>query len=234
MRLAILTAIWRRPKLSEMALRRLASMSVPGIQIVPIVAWTFEDLQEAPIDVPGIIYVEADNSPLSDKWNAGAKEAKCHNVDALMVVGSDDFFDARFVEIIAKRIREGADFVMPQSLYFFDTRTARCIYARADRVGAGRALSRRVLDRLSFHPWNSGFDRAIDSCMDKRLMAAKVPPVLIPDIKKEGASLIAVKTQENMWTFEHMSRLRHSETNAGELLRMVVPEYADELLNWHE
>jgi hypothetical protein len=234
MRIAILTAVWGRPRLSGMALRRIAGMKVPGVEILPIVSWSFEDANPPDLGVPGIVYVEAQNSPLSDKWNEGAKEAKRLNADALMVLGSDDFIDARLVEISAKRLKAGADYVVPQSLYFFDTETKRCIYAHADRIGAGRTISRAILDRLSYRPWVGGFDRAIDSCMDRKMMAAKVPPVFIPDIRKEGGSIVAVKSKENMWSFENMTNLKHRDVDAGEVLRSVVPEYADELLNWHE
>src|SRR5690606_20373512 len=197
--LALLTCLWKRPRLSTMVLEHTARLRVKGVELVPVAVWSPEDPEPADLTVMGIKYVQAPNDPLSDKWNAGALVLRNLDVDAMLVFGSDDFMGPRFIASIVNRLREGAEFVMPQSLYFFDAESKRCIYARAKKVGAGRALSRSALARLSYRPWRSGFNRGIDGCMDKRLQLAGIEAVYVPDIREENGYLVAVKTEENLW-----------------------------------
>lgn len=237
MRLAILTCVWGRPDLSIPVLEHTARLRVPGAELVPVCVWSPEDTDASRLRcVPDWHFVAAPNNPVSDKWNAGARALRHMNVDAMCIIGSDDFVNEAFIMSIVERLRQGAHYVMPQSLYFYDTRTREAIYAYARRVGAGRTITRRVLDELNWRPWKSGFDRGIDGAMDKRIAMMSDPLECehVTDIRAEGGMLLAVKTEENLWTFQKMKQgLEHEELDAPALLREHFPKHARMLLQWN-
>jgi len=242
MRIGLLTCCWAdddppRGRLAEIVLRHNGAIRVPGVELVRVAVYSREDKHISPaLAVPGWTYQQFPNRPLSDKWDAGAKLLRTKNVDAMMIFGSDDFLNAEYIEAAADALRKGAKYAMPKSLYFFDAKEKKAMYCPViGRVGGGRALSRNLLDRMHWEPWERGYQRNIDGCMDRRLIdiGHKHPDATIDDIRSLSALILGIKTGGNLHSFDKMRRgLQGEPVDSGALLERYVPEYSEELLNW--
>lgn len=235
LRLAILTCLWKRSRLSRLVLERIAGLEVPGVDLVRVAVYSPEDDERGGMcDVQGWQFVAHPNEPVSDKWNAGARYLRHFDVDAMMIVGSDDFINGRLVECVVEKLKEGAKYVVPQTLYFYDTSSKKAMYCRASKVGAGLTITRDLLERLGFRPWKSGVNKGIDGAMYKRLREIGIQyPETVREIRDEGAVLLDVKTAVNNFAYPAMERgLSHEKLDGPELLRELVPEYAEEIIAW--
>lgn len=236
-RLALLSAMWGRSRLTRLVLAHNSRIHVENVEIKRIAVYSRED-PDPTIDVPGWTYAQFPNRPLSDKWQAGAKRIRKMDVDAMMIFGSDDFLNAAFIEEAVEAIKNGHDYVMPKSLYFYDTACKESIYCQLiGRVGGGRTLSRRILDKMQWNVWEPGYQKNIDGCMDRRLIEIghKHPDYTIDDIRSTGALLLGIKLGEdgNMHPFYKMKKgLNGENVDSRSLLEEYVPDYAEELLSW--
>lgn len=241
-RLGILTALWRRPRVAEAVLRHLADLAVPGVALTRFAVRSPEDPDPAP-EVPGVAYVDHPNAPLSDKWNAGM-ESLAGRVDAVMVIGSDDFVSAAYVRRAVEAVLDGASLVRSEDVVFYDAATGRAARARMPRMGAGRVLSRSLLDLLDWRPWPDGLSLRLDGGMDRRIKrrltsapadrrrcrqvlisaegegepgAPRVPPLL--DVKTLGTP-----GGTSLWSFDHMTRYGRPMA-PGEILDLCTTHY---------
>ena len=60
-----------------------------------------------------------ENSPLSFKWNAGVMSLEQVDFDAVILLGSDDYVDEKFVEFVRSKIDE-YEMISFKDLYFED------------------------------------------------------------------------------------------------------------------
>lgn len=211
MTLALLTTTWLRPRLTRAVLEYTAALRVPGVELRPIAVYSPEDPQPV-TDVRGITYVHAPNQPITNKWNAGAKAARLFDPDALMIFGSDDFLSQEWIDEAVHCVCAGADYVMPRVLHYYDAETGSAI--RCDcigKVGGGRTLSRALLDRLDWEPWQNGRYKNADGAMDRRIPCQPIRP--------DTPALLAVKTHQNEHSFDAMRRgLKGVDVDARSLL----------------
>lgn len=237
-RLGVLTALWRRPRVAEAALRHLADLAVPGVALTRLAVRSPEDPDPAP-DVPGVAYVDHPNAPLSDKWNAGVeaiRDAAGADLDAVMMMGSDDFVSAAYVRRAVEAVLDGASLVRSEDVVFYDAATGRAARARMPRMGAGRVLSRGLLDLLDWRPWPDGLSLRLDGGMDRRIKrrltsapadrrrcrqvlisASAAPPLL--DVKTLGTP-----GGTSLWSFDHMTRYGRPMA-PGEILDLCTTHY---------
>ena len=210
-RLAVVTALWRRPAVAEAVLRHFARLRVPGTEITVYAVRSPEDPEPA-ADVPGVVYAEAPNAPLSTKWNAVLGIVP-HDVDGVMVVGSDDLVSAAYVAE-AVRLSARADVVAGSDLVFACAVSGRLVRAVYPRMGAGRLLRRETAERMGWRPWPSGLDRGLDSGMDRRLHAAFRPSTRCEASVAPGPGppflggryVVDVKSAVNLWPFDTVAR----------------------------
>lgn len=152
-------------------------------------------------EVEGWKYVECDNQPLGRKWNTGLQSFT--DVDAVMIVGSDDFIPLSYVETAIERIKKGADVVQGKGLYIHQDGKLHWCYPGAP--GAGRVISRRILERADWRLWEDGMERFLDSSAQTVLQKCRARR-----IRLENAPILDVKTDVNLW------RLNGEYLNDGE------------------
>lgn len=221
--LGVVTALWGRPGLTRLFLDHTARVVPPGTRLVAAVSP--EDPDRA--SHPDWTFVEAVNSPLSRKFNAAMQAAE--GTDAVLLLGSDDFVNERYVELALDLLEPGS-MVMPRTIWFLDRNTKQAIYARCRKIGAGRVLSSSLLEKVYWQPWEDGYDKGADTAMDRKIKGA--PIIDMPDLDREDAFLMDVKTDANLWSFDYLKRnLSHEEVDARSMLRNYVPDIADELMN---
>lgn len=169
----MVVALWGREALARLSLTRYAR-AARGRDVV-LVAVTDEERNGAMARELGFDVVASPNFPVSDKHNAGARRLREHNVDALVVLGSDDWVCDRFFANWAAELEHAPVIGVTDDYLVCTHRVEACHWTgyknhrSGESIGVGRALRRDVLDRLGWLPWASGKDKGLDSTMTGRL-----------------------------------------------------------------
>ena len=179
--------------------------------------------------------VDAPNEPLSDKWLSLMPYVFDSDMDAVIIVGSDDLVTADYIEACAYMVERGADFIYMDGAYFYDAVSGRMIWGNAERLGLGRCLSRRLLERLEWTPWPEGLGYGLDGSMSERVKALRdVGVVHLKECRKHGLVGMDIKTDLNMWSFDHIrNQVISYDADAPAVLNAYFPSVADTLLNWN-
>lgn len=235
MKIGILTAIWGRPRLTELVLGYYESMPINMRVLVD----SPDNCALIASSLPKWNMTSAPNEPLSDKWLHGLQwmrewQDRWEYMDAVIIVGSDDLITPSYIDACRYLIAEGADYVYLPGCYFYDAPTKRMIWGQAERLGLGRCISRRLLDRMDWQPWPEGLTHGLDGAMWERVQAiGDVRHVRLDSAMKEGYIGMDIKTGENIWSFDHIrENIICYDVEPEPVLRKHFPGVADELLNW--
>ena len=240
MNLGLLTAIWGRPRLTELVLEYYKFMR--NIDCTIAVCDPSEiDLYRNSQKQPWWGFIDYPNEPLSNKWNGGMSCMDLDDpLDGVMIVGSDDLVTPQYIETVKYLLDKGADYIFLPSLYFYNLQDGRMHWCMAERLGLGRVLSRRLLDMLDWRPWPDGLNRGLDGAMWEKIKELKEVKIVKLDIKacKElGIAAMDIKgAQNNIWDYETAtgSLIGKPIRNPETVLREHFPSVADELLNWNK
>lgn len=95
---------------------------------------------------PYLTVIMAPNSPLGTKWQHGVNKAVELGADPLILTGSDDLLDKRFVERACLWMSRGFDFIGIKHWYVYDNKKLYHFkYLASLPLGGGRAYSKRFL-----------------------------------------------------------------------------------------
>lgn len=197
-RLGLLTAVWQRHDLVDFVLgyyRRVLDGDLPA-KWEMIVVGSEGEASRALAERHGAHYVEAPNSPLSDKFNAGSLAARDLGMDGLVLVGSDDLLSARYLRFASSWCPAGPRAVGLSDCYILDFAGWGTWYwpgykgKREGRpLGSGVVLSPELLRRLDWRPWMTGLDRNLDGSMHQRVEECGGVVVSRP-MRRAGALLV--------------------------------------------
>ncbi len=235
MRLGLLIALWKRPRLTRFVLEqwdrvRLA-LRPRGVDLVPLVVTTPGDPQH----IPSLWRRQAySNEPVSNKHNAGLRAMRTLRLEAVMVSGSDDLVSIDWVRYAAERIQEGYDVVQHVGLYVYDQPSGRMLDLPLVNTGVGRTFSCDILEAVGWELWIPGRNRVLDNSVGVVLEDHLCPrwwhlaghsagPVM--DIKTEEGGLTDLSFLE-----EHAFCL---DCDAGDVFRREFPDEADRVLHWN-
>lgn len=207
MRVGILTLLWKRRALSELVLDYYNRIETPGVELVKVAVASPEDPSRIE-NFEGWTILQMPNRPISSKWNTGAKELGRQKVDGIVIIGSDDFVNPGYFELL-RQLPEKIDYLTPSGLHMLDLFTMRCLYLQRIRVGAGRFVRRSLLNKVGWEPWESNNSARLDSAMDRNL-SPHIKRVVSFDPKEYGITILDVKSGENMWPY-HLFEKRLSQ-----------------------
>ncbi len=152
------------------------------------------------------------NNPLSDKFNGALAYAfNMTNAARFMVLPSDDFVSREWVEA-ARNSTE--DYIIPHTCAILDAYSQAC-YKIAKlslnpggtmRFGAGRVVSRKVVEACEGQLWPSELNKGLDSASHARISKSGFT---VKVVETEGIPITDLKTEENLWpfrTWEHSGR----------------------------
>src|SRR5687768_8544296 len=147
----------------------------------------------------GAVWVHHINKPLGAKWNASFSHARLYNPDAVLYVGSSDWVSDNWIHVMKPHIvKHGFAGVPGCSLADVGQTIRLCHWSgydgyRADRadetIGSGRMLSRDLLERLSWQPFNPLWDNSLDRSMKDRAVAVGYTDFMVQDSKLKSLSL---------------------------------------------
>lgn len=163
--------------------------------------------------------LETENDPLALKFNAALVEAMNAGATRIMILPSDDFVSPAWVH--AARTHEG-DYLYPHECGILDAASQQAYVIRKLsfgqlRYGAGRVVSRKVVDKLGGRLWPELLNRGLDSASHQAITKAGFP---ITVVKTEGIPITDVKTPDNLWPFRTWQG-SGQECTADEALHMV-------------
>lgn len=146
----------------------------------------------------------------SDRFNRGCEIAlEDRTVDGVLIVGSDDFMSPALLDAMVREFCRGYDFVGLDGVYWYELESGLCRYTPMVGVdghpgclGAGRLLSRELLEQLGGRPYRPGLTSKIDTSMCDRMRGldewASGTVVHVDDVK----CIVDVKSAEgNIWPF---------------------------------
>lgn len=218
MSIALLTPLWCRPEIECVVLEYYAEyiqVHYSGCDDGPIelfAAYSDETQPEmlACAHDHGWTLIRCPSTPLGAKLNAATRQLR-ELTDATGVVffGSDDFIHTSAMADLTNAGEEygAAGFT---SCYILDAQTWRAGQLQRGKAptrpsGAGRYLSREVLDALDWTLRDDWATRGLDGCLDQRMREQGIGWHILPPASPE-APVIDVKTATNVTTFETLIR----------------------------
>lgn len=209
MRVAIVTAMWQRPDVFDIFGRNTLKLvhECKQLEINVFVAGSEGDVSRNLAESFGFEYVETPNAPLFNKWNVAVQLAREWEPDYVLMMGSDDVMSAAMLRRYFAPMRSRFDLIGSLDWFFYDLPSGRAVHWRGytgDRrgklCGAGRMLSRSLLDRLEWQPWQAQVDgEGMDGTMMKRL--AQVGLYTNKAIQTNGELAVDIKSEVSITPF---------------------------------
>ena len=200
MKLIVLTAMHARHDLTEIFATAMVRLR-DSFGIETVAAVTSGDAKNIKIcKESGIYYTPTQNKPISNKFNAGLHMLQYHqDWTHVMILGSDDLPSNRFVEL--QMSHPDADYIAINDMWFWGLNPKRAGWdkfyywnAGSSRIGAGRVVSRRIVEACDYKLWPDGKNAGLDSGAWTRISGA-LPSMnkVIYSQKPLGGFLVDVK-----------------------------------------
>lgn len=200
----IVTGMWKRPEVFKIFGQHYKDL---GIDV--IVAGSEGKESEKLAKKYGFHYIEIENHPLATKMNATTLKAKELGYTHVICVGSDDLLSKELIDEYLKLMRKGYDYIGVTDFYFYEMESSKAAYwgGYRDRqrlghtAGAGRVISRTLLDEWDWKPWDDKDSKYLDNSMQTKLRSSLHPKTTF-SLKEKGLLAVDIKSQVNMTPFE--------------------------------
>ena len=217
MRIAIISAVWGRPlttRLWWLACTRLREQWAP--HTVDVFVAGSEPVHEAMAEEFGGRWIEHANL-LGQKLSVAVEHAWYAGADYVVALGSDDVVAPTLAKQYRTTMEAGAQYFGLQGCYMIEPVTRRAMALRGhasklrwgETVGAGRCISRAVLDKVHGRPWPDQMTRGADWRMTLNLQKHGIAGTDAVLDLQAGAPLIDVKGATNMSKFDHVAQHTH-------------------------
>jgi hypothetical protein len=221
MKIAIVTAVWRRHDIFELFAKGIHELEkIKGVELITIVAGSERELSKRLVEKHNFLYIEIPNQPLAEKVNAPLLLAKDLNVDYVLCLGSDDIIHPDLMLKYIELMKQGLDFIGVLDFYFYDTNTKKCAYWGGYRgqnrsnhtCGAGRILSKRLLNLWGWHVWENKQSNMLDNSMQDKLINTPHSSCIF-FLKDYGLFALDIKSSVNMTQFKLWDNTKYIEKN---------------------
>jgi hypothetical protein len=208
MKIAIVTSLWGRPELTKIIAQYYAELANVK-DIILIAAHTKEDYQDIH---PVWHYVEASNANLPLKFTQAFKEAKKHNVGAVMLTGSDDLLSTSWFDYVERNYCSTDNFVLGlKDFYFYHIKSKQAYHWKGFEdvdqgmpIGAGRTFSKHILDQIDWKPWGDmNIKRGLDTNCTRYLKTLGIGQRAVT-MADAGCVGVDIKSDLNLNCFEDM------------------------------
>lgn len=233
MKLAIITALHKRYGLTRLFLDYYQRLGVPGVELGLFCAVTRGEcrMRELVSEHAQWNAAHAVNMPLTLKFAANVANVRNWQPDAMMILGSDDFVDPAYI-LASLEHMQGADFVGTNTVHYMELGTDQIIRQTVPGppIGAGRVLSRRLLDYFDWHPWDDDC-----SALDRSMMNRMQIEGILPETHESGA-LLDVKSRDqygqdtNQTTYRTVRKWDHAPVDGHAFLNKHFPQLIEPLL----
>lgn len=170
----------------------------------------------------GLDYCTAPNDPLSGKFNLALQYAdKLWMATRFMILPSDDFASQAWVD---EARTSTLDYMYPHTCGIFDAYTQQAykitkLSFGTLKFGAGRVVSRRVVEACGGTLWPENHNRGLDGASHEIIKRAGFTHTVV---ETPGIPITDVKTKDNLWAFQTWSG-SGSNITPDEALHMCSP-----------
>lgn len=201
MKIAVVSATWKRFDVFQKFM-----LGIDKLDIELCLAVSEEKYQRYCVNHK-IKHVIVENNPLAAKMNASLRLAK--GADYVLFLGSDDVVHPELFEYYKQQINKGVDFIGSTDWYFYDTKTKKSAYWGGYRepnrkgvtCGAGRLLSKRVLDLWGWKIWENKHSHILDNSFEEKLRQTPLTKHVF-SLKEKGLFGLDIKSETNMTPFK--------------------------------
>ncbi len=199
----MVTGVWKRPEVFKMFAKGVHHLNM---DIDVIVAGSEGDKSRKMVEAEGFQYIEIPNQPLALKMNTTTLAAADLNPDYVICMGSDDILSVELLEHYKIWMDKKYDFIGCQDFYFYDLKSKKAAYwggyrdrrRRMHTAGAGRCISKRLMDRWGWRCWKVSDSDMLDNSMQGRIRGKQ----RIINLKNEGLFALDIKSPTNMTPFK--------------------------------
>lgn len=202
-RLCVVTGMWKRPEVFKIFGKHYKKLGIDVI-VVGSEGQTSKKLAES----FGFVYIEHPNQPLGSKMNSTITEALKRGYTHVICVGSDDLLSQELIDEYVKLIKKGYHFIGVTDFYFYDIESGKAaywggyreLYRKNHTVGAGRVLSRKLIESWNGVVWDNSHPQHLDTSMQKNLSKSEYPKFIF-SLKEKGLMAVDIKSDVNMTPF---------------------------------
>lgn len=238
----IVTPIWGRGRLTELWVNHYTEVKPSNSRWVMIESPGDPDPTRVLRDD---IVLSVANDPLGDKHNAGSQALKELDVDAMLLIPSDDFFTKEYFEFMDQCLENGYDACKIEALYFYCAQTRRMMYARQLGTGAGTMMSREVLEKVDWKIIPDGVRKSMDANMFGRCKRHFENCRIVSDLRDEKFVGVDVKTDTAIKSFDYLWECwsrptwRHAECSVNpekstSFWQSKFPHIADQITKFNQ
>lgn len=219
-KIIVLTCTWKRPEITTMFVESLLLVQEQTKNIFEYTNIVI-DSEESNYGVfkdkiDDFQYYNFKNQPLSDKWNYGSMLLKNHDFDYVLLIGSDDLIDVKFMMEYFVRMKNGSDYIGILDMYIYDLFRSKLFYwdgyrqmsgRQGETIGLGRCLSKRIVEILDYQLWSYGLNMGLDGSLNKKLN--KIPQLERSIFKLEDTNSFAcdIKGDLNITKLKRITNL---------------------------
>ena len=203
--LAFLIAFYRRPDVTAVTMRHYRRMADQDKSLVLVAVGSEGIVSRRLAEGHGWEYVEAPNSPLSNKLAAGVNHVRKLDPDeGLIAMGDDDLVTKPWIT----QCRHAPTMMGLRDMYRVELNTWEGLHWRGYRgrregesVGAHRYFPHMVLKELRWQLWPRGLESNLDGNLYRRLgitNPAKSNRVRVLSMKEAGCAAVGLSSSTNL------------------------------------
>lgn len=234
MKIAFITAMWRRPGIFELFGKGIQNLQkhFPDVEIQCFVAGSEGEVSKSLAEKFGFVYTEFSNEHLNKKFNAACLSSKEWGPDRIIIMGSDNIMSADCFQMYLRL--HVYDLISIASCHFIDTVTGAAFfwsgYSDPERhIAVGKSYGRKLLERMDYTICFDGhLYMTLEYGMELMLKNIECTKAVL-----HGQLVFDIKSPVNMNAFKLWDNC--TATNAREVLTAGLgEEFANEILNFKE
>ena len=177
-------------------------------------------------------YLKYKNQPLSNKWNAGIKEAKKYKWDYLLRIDSKDFISD--LQPYLDAIKEGYNYIGFADHWLYNIYNDKIYYfqgyqdeeRRGRSVGSGRMLSRQIINQMNWELWDEGLNKSLDYNFSEKIKEVEGLRMKVFYGKDINIINLGIYTDNNV---SRLKLLEHQQINKGQVLSFYDKSISDKI-----
>lgn len=186
-RIAAVMPVSGREELFPLTIKRLYQQEGIHMDVV-VVCDTVEEFAKAYESYAIPVHI-GDRVTLGEKWQYGVDFARKADPDAIMIVGSGNWFTNGWAKTLFPYL-DDYDMVGSEAMYVYQIRQNDQIMIhwngyhtnsrKGDMLGAGRLISRRMLDKVDWQIYDTNLNSGLDRSIDRRLRRQGAKTLTLP------------------------------------------------------
>ena len=200
-KILVYMAVWKRPHITEICfagLNRLRKHPDFNIDVLAVIS---EEEMIPLCERYNVKWVMHENRPLAKKKNFGLKAARHYEIDFMLEIGSDDLVTDSLLTSYKEFLKY--DFFGIRDVAYINSEDGACRRLTSKSTyGAGRMISRKVLEKMNWKLWDDHKEKGLDNNSVFRLAREGIFYRQVPAMPAPG--VIDIKSDVNIWAFNYL------------------------------